>query len=478
MPGRPGVAVSLLELATPVSLSVDTGTFFAVGTTDRGPATAATLVQSLDQFVNLYGARQSYSVLYDSIENYLREGGQRVYIARVVGPAATTGSKTLNDGVASPSLVANAIGPGAWSANYKVGVVAGVGGGTYQIQVTDASNAILEQSSDLPDQGSAVAWSQYSNYIRITLGASALNPVVIAPAAMSAGNDQRATITDTEWATALALFLPQLGPGQVAAPGRTTSVAHNQLKTHAEANNRVYLADLPDSGTLATLQSSAADSLSRFGAAFAPWIVIPGVTTGTVRVVPASSTIAGLVARNDPALGSNSPAAGNNGQTLYSLDLSQPDWTDAQRTTLNGSGVNVIRRMFGGVRVYGWRALTNPSTDPSWIDFANGRFYMDLAAELNLVGENFMFLEIDGQNGHTISEFHDALASTMLDHWNAGELFGDTAADAFAVDTGPSVNTLITIANNELHAVVRVKMAPMAEYVVIQVVKRQVTQAL
>ena len=89
------------------------------------------------------------------------------------GPAPTTGTKNLLDSGAGVSLIVNAIGPGAWSANYKVGVVAGTAGGAFQIQVSDASNNILEQSGDLLTQGAAVAWSAYSNYVRIVLGATA-----------------------------------------------------------------------------------------------------------------------------------------------------------------------------------------------------------------------------------------------------------------------------------------------------------------
>ena len=478
MPSRPGVAVVLQDVPTPISVPINTGTWFACGTTDRGSASAAGLIQSLDQFITVYGQRQTYSVLYDAVEAFFREGGNRVYIGRVVGPAATSGSKNLLDASSGVSLIVTALGPGAWSANYKVGVVAGVAGGTYQIQVTDASNNVLEQSSDLGDQGSAVAWSQYSNYVRITLGASALVPAVVAPAALSAGNDDRAAITDTQWANALALFLNTLGPGQVSEPGRTSSTAYSQVKAHVEANNRVGLLDLPDSPTVATLQSSAAGIVSRFTACFAPWVVIPGLTTGTTRSVPPCAYIAGMLARNDPTLGTNQPAAGNYGNAQYAIDLTQPDWTDTQRTTLNSSNCNIIRRMFGGIRNYGWRSNTNAVSDPSWVDFGNGRFYMDLSAELNNVGENYIFSEIDGQNGQLINAFNSELTGVMLDHYNAGELFGDTAAQAFRVDTGPAVNTLQTLANNELHAVVTVKMAPFAEYVQINIVKRQVTQTL
>src|SRR6516164_1108988 len=140
MPGRPGVAVSILEIPTPASVPLDTGTWFALGTTDRGPANSPQLITSLDQFNTAFGARQSYSVLYDAVETFFREGGARVYISRVVGPSATTGTRSLLDASSGTSLIVNAIGPGAWSSGYKVGVVAGIASGSYQIQITDASN--------------------------------------------------------------------------------------------------------------------------------------------------------------------------------------------------------------------------------------------------------------------------------------------------------------------------------------------------
>lgn len=471
---RPAVAVNILEQATPVSVPNDTGTWFVDGTTDRGPANTATLIQSMDQFVTVFGARQSYSVLYDALELFFREGGNRAYVSRVVGPSATIGTHNLLDTNSAVSLTVNAIGPGAWSSGYKVAVVAG-SGSNFQIQVSDSSNVVLEQSPDLPDQGSAIAWSRNSNYIRIVLGATALNPVVAALAAISSGNDDRGSITDTEWATALAAFAVTLGPGQVSHPGRATSTAYGQIKTHAEANNRVGLIDLANSGTESTVASSAASVSSRFVAGFAPWAVIPGLTTGTTRTVPPCALIAGLVAKNDPALGTDAPAAGANGQSAYVIDLSQNDWNDTDRTALNTAGANVIRRMFGGIRVYGWRSLTNPVTDASWIDFGNARLYMQLAGEFDAIGENYIFNEL---NNATINLFHADLAGTLLAHYAAGDLYGDTPDQAFAVDTSATVNTPTTLANNELHAAVRVRMSPFAEWVQIQIVKRQVTQTV
>jgi len=473
---RPGVNVSLLELPVPISIPMDTGTAFWVGLTDKGPSTPA-LVQSLDDFVFQFGDRQSYSILYDAVDMFFREGGNRIYISRVVGPAATTGFINLPDNAATVSLTANATGPGSWSANYKVGVVSGVEPGSYRLQVSDVNNVVLEDSGDLANQSQAVSWSQYSQYIRVTLGASTLNPQNLAATAMSAGNDDRANITDNEWASAIAKFDKDLGPGQISAPGRTSTVAYNQVIAHAEDHNRTAIMDFPNTATLATLEAAAASVQSRWAAGFAPWMVIPGLIAGTTRVAPPCALVCGLIARNDPAVGTNKPSAGNAGMSLYAIDLTQPNWKDIDRQTLNTAGVNVIRRMFGGIRVYGWRSLADPIGDRNWLDFANARLYTELVSQLNNVGENYMFAEIDGPNGVTVNGFHDALAGVMMDHFLAGELFGDTASDAFDVNTGSSVNTLETLANLELHAIVTVVMAPFAEVVQIQIVKRAVTAA-
>jgi hypothetical protein len=478
---RPGSAVVLVNTPTITSTPSDTGTAFMAGLSDRGPTKTALaptdIITSLTQFVTVYGDRQTYSSLYDAVDLFFKEGGNKVYIGRVVGPSATKGSLNLLDGSSAVSLVATAIGAGAWSANYKVAVVAG-SGANYQINVTDASNNILENSGDLPDQQSAVNWSQYSSYIRITIGAAVDNPVVHAATALSAGNDDRGNITDTQWLNALNSFALILGPGQVLAPGRTSTTGLQQLINHAETNGRAALLDAINDPTVATLESNSnALTNSRFAAQpFWPWVVIPAASsgpTGSFRTVPPSAMIAGIIARNDPSLGTDTPAAGKNGISNYAVDLSQPALDDPTRTTLNNGYINVIRNINGDIENYGWRSLADPINDPNWIDFGNGRLYNDISETLNDIAENFVFDNIDGQNGVTIQSFHGALAGALLIYYQNRQLFDldGTAATAFTVDTSASVNTLPNIAALNLKAAVGVRMAPMAEYVEIDVTK-------
>jgi hypothetical protein len=210
---------------------------------------------------------------------------------------------------------------------------------------------------------------------------------------------------------------------------------------------------------------------------FWPWLIVPGIVGGTTRSVPPSALVAGKLSANDAAgLGADAPAAGVNGQSAYVIDLSQ-DVTKINRQSLNDAGVDVIREMYGGIRIYGWRTLVNAVSDPDWVNLGNARLYMGIAGEGMAIAEQFIFSKIDGQ-GLTISTFNGALAAMLQRYYNNGDLYGASATDAYFVDTGDSVNTPETLANNELHAVLNVRMSPFAEYVVIEIYKRAITEGV
>jgi phage tail sheath protein FI len=338
----------------------------------------------------------------------------------------------------------------------------------------------LEQSSDLTSQQDGVTWGQNSGYIRIALGAGTGNPNVAAPSALSAGSDDRASITEAQWTAALSGFSIDLGPGQVSAPGRTTDTAHTDLLAHAVSHRRVALLDPPDSPTTATLKTAVSNARTgnqRFGAMFAPWCQAPGVIPQTLRTVPPSALVAALIARNEEQYGPNSPSAGIKGLARYCSAASQPPWTDVQREDLNENGVDVILTRLGAFQVYGWRTLVNDEADPNWVDFGNARLFMAIAAEADAIAEGFVFGMIDGQ-GQLISDFGGDLSGMLLRYYTQGALYGSTPDEAFYVDVGPQVNTPTTIAANELHAVLNVRMSPFAELVAIEIVKTPITQAV
>jgi hypothetical protein len=473
---RPGINILSRSTPPPRTLPTDTGVWFVVGLADAGPI-APTLLRNIADYERLFGLRVSYSVLYDALDVFFREGGSNVYVSRVVGPAATSATKNLLT-AATVSLTATALGPGAFYNNIKIGVRAGVGSGTFVVFIQDANNVEVETSPDLDDQNAAVTWSQSSNYVRLTLGVGTSDPDVVAAGVMAGGADDRNNIVDLQWQQALDRFTKDLGVGQVSAPGRVTTVGHTQLLAHAGTNFRTAILDATDTPTIATLQAESIASRAgnqRYGGTFWPWLIVPGFVTGTTRTVPPCAAVCGRIAANDAVnLGANSPSAGDNGQFNTVVNLSQADKTDTERTTLNTSSVNVIRRMFNGIRIYGWRTLVNPVSDPYWVDLGNVRLYMAIAGEAQAIAERYIFRQIDGQ-GRIFNDFKASLIAMLQGYYASGDLYGATSDDAYKVDT-TTVNTPATIANRELHALISVRMSEFAEMVLIEIYKQAITE--
>lgn len=480
----PSIDVTQRDTPPPRSNPTNTGVGFMVGTTDRGPQEAVP-ISSLAQFVSVFGDRQSYSILYDAVETAFRDGCGLIYIGRVLGPAAAKATVNLYDqaGSTAPgdvSLVATAKSKGAWANSLNVTIT--VTGTDFQVIVTDDVLGTLETSPLLADRTAALTWAENSDNLDLALGASNEDPRAVAASSLASGADDRGSIVDASWQAALDLFTRDLGPGQLAAPARSTLAGQLQLLAHARANGRAALLDGPDSASPATWLASA-DALrdtadDRYGAMFGPWVDVPGLTPGTTRAVPYSAVQMGLCARSD-GLGNspNVPAAGQNGESRFALNV-RATWTDAEREQLNDGGVNVARFLYGAVRTYGYRSLVDPLTDKNWVPFNNVRLFMGVKAKAYAVAEQFMFDQIDGR-GKKLAEFNGQLVGdVLLPYYEAGSLFGETPDEAFNVETGPQVNTPQTLADNKLKAVIAVRMSPFAEMVLIEIVKVRTEEAV
>ena len=471
----PGVSVTVGD-ANPVrSLPIDSGTAFFVGLTDRGPVDAPVLVRSLSRAKRLLGPRVAYSVTMDALETYFREGGNRAYVARIVGPDAVVADADLSDGD-NPTLTVSAVSPGQWGNEVDVTVTDGEGG-TFVISVLEGES-VVEISPELEDNTEAVEWAANSSYVRITdLGEGNPEEQTIS---LSGGDDDRENITSEELDAALAVFEADLGPGQVLYPGATDEDSHSSIAAHAAQNNRVALLDGTDTATAGTLLGEAADVTSsgngKYAALFAPWATIPGLSAGSSRTVPYSAVQAGLIARSDGATGNpNIAVAGENGTARYVTGLTQ-SYSEADRETLNDAGVTIALLKFGQIRTYGTRSLANPKTQDNWIQFQNGRLATYVAASAERIAESYLFDQIDGRR-LKIAEFAGDLQGLLLPLYNLGALFGATPEEAFAVDVD-SVNTLESIADGELNAQIALKMSPAAERVTIEINKVRTQEAL
>lgn len=271
---------------------------------------------------------------------------------------------------------------------------------------------------------------------------------------------------------ALDALTKDYGPGQVVLPSSQDPDDQAAALAHAAENNRVALLDAdPSADTAAELTALADayddDANGRYGALFAPSVEVPGIGGAGARTVSVAALTAGIISRNDARFTANEASAGVNGESRYGTDVTTR-FTNAEYTALNDAGVNAIRSMYGGVRVYGYRTLAD--LDSGWGLLSNARLNMEIVAQAEVVAERYVFAQIDGRRVK-ISQFGADLAAILVPLYDAGALFGTSPSDAFFVDTGAAVNTLETIANGELRAVLAVRMSAFAEMVEIEIVK-------
>ena len=475
----PGPVVINRDAPPSRTAPTNTGVWFAAGFADNGPSDAAVKVRSLKAFKNAFGDRVTSGSLCDSIETFFREGGAEAYIGRVVGPNPVSATNTFADSASATTMNVTAKYAGAWGNGLNVEVASATSGSFKLIVTHDDDATIVEESPAYATVALAEDWE--SEYVVVTDSAtSALDPAT-ATKSLAGGLDDYANATDTQWQAALDLFVADLGPGQVSFPGRTTTQAHADLLEHAEATNRIALLDAADTATVGTLTAAAAAAGALVGASraaiFAPWAIIPGIAGGTTRTVPYSAVQAGLEARRDASgLNPNVPAAGVNGQPVFVTDLAEV-WSDDDRETLNDGGVNVARAVYGGIRTYGYRTLVSPDTDPNNWQLGNSRLRMAITAKAEAIGERYVLGQIDGK-GRAAAAFAGELTGMLLGYYESGGLFGDTPESAFVVDVGVAVNTPQTIAAGDLRAVIAVRMSPMAELVVIEIVKTPITESI
>lgn len=484
MAGRPGVRVLRRAQRAVPGVPTDTGQTFIVGFAEKGPANTAVQVNDLTDFEDTFGESLTglSTTLHSAVETVFGEGGGTVYVSRVVGPTPVVATRTLQDGSANNVLRVDAVSPGSWGNDLSVDV--DVDGSTFDLTVF-LDGEEVESFTGLADNAAAVAALATSDYVRATqLGAG--DPAATgSPQALASGDDDAGDATDAEWLAALDAFSSELGPGQVLAPGRTTTAAHAQLLEHAEDHNRTALLDAANGASKATLLALAAATgaltASKFSGLFATWVNIGQRVAGVDRAVPGSAFAAGLIARNDQVNDAGVWPIGDKGQgrsypgnglAAYAVSATS-EFSDSDRADLYDAGVNLTLDDPNGLRLYGFRSLT---ADTAWQNLGHQRLFMSIQAQAQRIAEGFVGERITAE---TVTRFHQSLEGLLYPLYVSGALFGgftDPSWDqSYRVVTAAPVNTEETAAARELNAELYVRASESAELVVIVVTKVPVT---
>jgi phage tail sheath protein FI len=422
--------------------STDIG--FLVGLAERGPVDKPVFIVSLGHFVTVFGERVAYSPLYDELDLAFRDGLAGVYIQRVVGPAAKASTGKVKDGVggeAKDTLQIDAASPGEWGDDIDWKVFAGVTEGTFRLQVK-YDGTVVETSEDLADNTAAVNYFANSSWVRLKDLAEG-NPTA-SEGSLTGGDDDRAEVDSEVIDAGFALFPPDLGPGQLCAPGYTTEAVHVACIVHAALTTRTPILDGEDTDKAEDLIADAvalrAQSGGRHAGFFAPWITVPGITPNTTRTVPPSAVVLGLLAKSDRQNGhANVAVAGPNGKSSYAIGVTQA-FSDEDRGDMNSAGVNVIGMDEGAVTILGFRTLADPVTDRNWLPLSNARLMMDLAFGTKKVLKRFLFANLDAQGETKATAEGVIVGEVITPKFLAGAIFGESPEDACQIVVEQDVN--------------------------------------
>lgn len=473
----PGVTVTTQTRTGPATPNLaPSGQVFMAGMAERGSVTSPVLVRGIADFEATFGARTTYSHLYDNVATFFEEGGAQAWIARVVGGSATTGTLTLDDRAGSPvdTVKIDANSPGAWSDDVDIVIEDGTGAVVNLSVVLGTETVETFSASTVADLVAAV--NAGSSYVVATnLGSATVAPNNM-PAEgtfhLSAGTDDRASIDADDYASALDLFDPSLGDGAVAIPG-VGSTVHGALIAHCQGNQRrIALLSASETATVSDL-TTAADSLnSEYAGLFAPWVQISTATGGT-RFTSPEGYVAAARNRAHTVAGPWRVPAGQNSVARSLVGLKY-DYTRAEGDALDAAKVNAIRVVQNTIRLYGWRSLSDDTANYALLNGRDLLNYLVVRSEASL--EQFVFDQIDGK-GHLLAQIGGVLVGLLepirasggvYERYDASGAFVDPG---YLVETGTTVNTLENLANNEVKARISVRVSPSAALISTTIVK-------
>jgi hypothetical protein len=245
----------------------------------------------------------------------------------------------------------------------------------------------------------------------------------------------------------------------VSAPGQVSAAVQDALLSHCETRkDRFAVLDSPETIT------GGVDKLpkprdSKYGAYYFPWIQVYDPDKGNI-FVPPSGHICGVYSRTDSERGVHKAPANEIVRGALGLKYNV---SKGEQDLLNPKGINAIRFMNGGIRIWGARTL---SSDPSWRYINVRRLFIMVEASIERATQWVVF----EPNDHRLwKRVQRTIASFLTLLWRNGALMGTAPEQAFYVKCDDETNPPEVIDAGQL--VVEIGLAPVkpAEFVIFRI---------
>jgi len=515
---RPGVFVEEIERGPRPIEGVPTSTAAFLGEAERGPITPRLTTSYTEYkrwFGDVWGARDRF--LPYAAYGFFQNGGKRLYVCRIVGPAATPATKDFGD------YTVAAVGAGDWgnrvwvtvqdSTTWAVDKITNVNGPVgFRVRVAywsslpqgvapfdpfDPANAkklpkpsLIEDFDDLvidltsPDYYDK-RLTDNSALITLTLkaGGDATTKPAIDKGVLAGGADDPAGVGVADFEGLPVVGQRDLPQGLAALeldPYRDVALVYapyhppapelvaKAVVEHAEFMRfRFAVFDQGKSVTDVdqldprTAFGAAGSIDSSYAATYHPWLRVTDPQNGALTWVPPGGHALGIYARSDINRGVFKAPA--NELVNGAVDLFS-DIKDGIQEVLNPRGVNAIRKFPGrGILVWGARTL---SPNPLWKYISVRRLFIFLERSIY---ENTQWVVFEPNDDALWARVKDTLRIFLRAQWRAGALFGRTEAEAFFITIDRTTMSQDDILNGRLICEIGIAPVRPAEFVIFRI---------
>ena len=504
----PGVYIEEIEAGPRPIEGVPTSTAAFLGETERGTLRPR-LVTSYKEYERCFGGTFGETkFLPCAVNGFFENGGQRLYVCRLVGTHATPAEAAFG------GYVVRAVGAGSWGTR----VWARIDDSTTKGPAADGSlrpvgfrlrlaywantapglqlfdpfadaatlprPTLVEDFDDLvtdvasPDfhetrlrDGSALA-----TLVRTAGVPADARPANGAQSLAQSGTDDPNPLTVADYEGELVSGAPRSELQGLAAldsdsyrdvalayaPSVGVAIAQAIIAHCERLRFRFAVLDC-DMGVsnASALDPRTAIQDTSYAAFYYPWLVIADPQTGARRTVPPGGHVLGVYARTDLERGVFKAPANETLRGVLELEF---DVNDATQDLLNPRGVNVIRLFAGGgIRVWGARTM---ASNALWKYVSVRRLLIFLERSI-YDGTQWVVFEANGKP--LWERVTDAIRLFLRGQWRLGALLGATEDKAFFVKCDETTMTQDDIDNGRLICEVGVAPVRPAEFVIFRI---------
>lgn len=528
----PGVYVEEVPSGPVPIQGVGTSTTGMVGLTERGP-TATRLVTNWLEYERWFGGHidPASSFLPYAVQGFFDNGGQRLFVSRIVRDDADRATLDLGTSDPAQDLQVRAIGPGAWGNNLFVRVRDAArqtpGGEEFRITVLyfretpplplvdplDANNVANPDRRE-PDAvedfeplginpiGSGFAITTVnaaSQLVQLGWTDDSVVPARPANVGFAAGQlqngDDGSTALDgdsylgdgtqpTDRRTGLAALeaIDEIAlmavPDEVhpALSGANQTAITNELVNQCERlKDRFSVLAVP--GNQGDVTNIRPPRDSSYASIYYPWIRVFDPRTADTLLVPPQGHVLGIYARTDTERGVHKAPANTEVRGIITRDLDgnrgplEFRVTKGQHDLLNPRGVDVIRDFRPanrGIRVWGARTM---SSDAQW-RYTNVRRLFIFVEES--IDEGTQWVVFEGNYESTWARVVRSVSNFLTSVWRDGALAGVTPEEAFFVRCDRTTMTPDDIDNGRLICLVGIAPVKPAEFVIFRISQKTI----